>query len=380
MIKLIQINNFRNYEYVKINVGEYEKSILVLHGENGQGKTNVLEAISLFAEGKGLRRARYEDMIRKDSIEKFWNIIIKTEEESFSSGYIGGEKSGKRIFKVSEKFTKNLKEFAKNNYVLWMTYETDRLFMMSPAHRRDFIDMFCNSRNNFHASNMLNYEKLTRERHKILKEYFDNGKKSEVEHWLGIVEDKIANLGLEIANARINMTNELEASQIKDSRFPEFKNQMIGRLEDEIIRGGVEDQENAYKAALVERRQKDYITKTTTLGPNRSDWKVLHVGNNIEAGLCSAGEQKMLLSCVFLSFIMHNIKSDMRNLILLLDDVIAHLDSNHRDLLFAHIKDLVNNNREKVSVWLSGTDRKLFDELKDEALFVQVKDNTCFIQ
>ena len=371
MINQIQINNFRNYENIRFEVN---KNIIILYGENGQGKTNILEAISLFSLGKGLRKAKFEDIIRKDSNKEFWNIIIHTEEDTFSSGYLNEKGKGKRIFKVSDKLTKNLTEFAKNNYILWMTYETDRLFIQSPSDRRDFIDMFCSCVFIDHAVTLLNYEKTARERQKILKEFFENGERQDISRWLYIIEEKIAKLGIEIATNRIKMVEQLELCQLRNGKFPEFKNTMTGKLEDGIINFVGDTIEN-YRSELASRRQKDYFTKTTTFGPNRSDWRVIHAGNCMDASLCSAGEQKMLLSGVFLAFINDNLKRDKRNLILLLDDVIAHLDANHRSLLFEYLKNIINDNLKKISIWLSGTEKSLFDELKDDALFFRVDNN-----
>ena len=370
MIKHIRINNFRSHSHLKIDT---DKTIVVWYGENGAGKTNILEAISMFSPGRGLRRARFEEMIGKKSGENFWNVTIVINDEEFSSGYIKTDKSGRRMFKISDKATRNLDEFSKNNYVLWMTYETDRLFVQSPSDRREFIDMFCNSRYPNHASNILKYEKLARERQKILKEYYEKNRSADLESWLDIVETNMASFGIEVAKDRIRMTEELEESQFKNDKFPAFKNRMTGSLEEKIGTVAFDDLFQTYKKELSSRRQKDFITKMTTFGPNRSDWEVLHINNNMEASLCSAGEQKMLLTGTFLSYILRNIKSDPRNLILLLDDVVAHLDLNHRNLLFQHIKDLVRICGEKISVWLSGTDKTIFEDFQDEALFINVQ-------
>ena len=374
MIKQLQINNFRNYRNATIDLND-NKNIVVLYGENGEGKTNILEAISLFSETKGLRKANYEDMINKNNSENYWSIILKTKDEEFTSAYLRGEKSGKRIYKINDKACRNLSEFQKDSYVIWMTYETDRLFLQSPSNRRDFIDMFCSVRSHFHRDNVIDYEKLTRERLKILKKYCENGITNDISKWLDIIEEKIADLGLKIAIERMKITKELEDDQLTDNNFPGFKNEMTGGLESCIISKEPVYQLEFYKSELRNRRQKDGFSGSTTLGPNRSDWKVFHVEKKVDANLCSAGEQKMLLSGVFLSFIVRNLKNDKRNLILLLDDVIAHLDLPHRNLFFRYIKNLVEKNFKNVMVWLSGTDKELFCELKEQAEFFHIHNN-----
>ena len=143
---------------------------------------------------------------------------------------------------------------------------------------------------------------------------------------------------------------------------------MVGKLEMQILTQS--NCEELYKCELINRRQKDKLSGLTTLGANRSDWQVLQIEKGIEADKCSAGEQKMLLLCVFFSFILHNLKNDTRDLIILLDDVITHLDDNHRNLLFRYIREFVTRHNN-VSVWLSGTNKELFNELKDIAMFVR---------
>ncbi|MDR0630710.1 MAG: hypothetical protein LBF70_01605, partial [Holosporales bacterium] len=232
--------------------------------------------------------------------------------------------------------------------------------------------MFTAVRVSSHIKNIKEYEKLTRERLKILKNY---GQRNDFDKWLSIIEMKIASLGIDIGKERIKMTKTLANTQL-NCDFPEFQNKMTGGLENDILIKDPESQLEVYKAVLYERREKDGMIGSTSFGPNRSDWKVFHVNKQIEAQLCSAGEQKMLLSGVFLSFVISNMMRDKRNLILLIDDVIAHLDSDHRNLFLRYIKKLIMNNANKINIWLSGTSKKLFDELKDIAKFFVIRNNT----
>ncbi|MDR0942026.1 MAG: AAA family ATPase [Holosporales bacterium] len=374
MFKKLHLSNFRNYIDARLSLDD-KRNIVVLYGENGEGKTNVLEAISTFSETSGLRKASREDMINKDSVNDFWNVAIETEDAEFSSGYLMGKESGKRVYKVGDKRVRNLSEFRDNNYLLWMTYETDRLFASAPSDRREFIDMLCCVKDKSHNVLVRSYERLTKERLKILKLNLGKPILADTAKWLDIIEAKIADLGLKIADNRIIVSRELEKFQLRNGEFPEFKNQMTGSLEKSIIEKEVDFRLESYKSELKDRRQKDGFAGSTTFGPNRSDWKVIHVEKQIAAELCSAGEQKMLLSGAFLAFVVRNLKYDERNLILLLDDVSAHLDSRHRALIFKYVRSLVAQNLNKISVWLSGTDKTFFDELKEDAFFFNVHDN-----
>jgi DNA replication and repair protein RecF len=417
MDKYLILNNFRNHEYIKLDLNT-NRNIFVITGENGVGKTNILEAISMFSGSRGLRHSNSEEMINENSDKNFWSVTFSVEDGVFVCGY----SNGKRIYKVSDKNVRNLSDFSKNHHVLWMTYETDRLFVDSPSKRRNFIDMFANSKFNDHENNIRIYEKLTRERLKILKQTNCVINES-TNKWLNVIEERIVNIGLKIERTRREITNDIDNGQDETSDFPRFHSEMSGKLN-----------ENEYKNELFTRRQKDFFTSSTTYGPNRLDFVVTHSANNIGAEKCSAGEQKILLLGIFLSFIRYNLQNSQgdrhlaealsiheqfggatmaknhnftnvdnnkqnddssystpsklfedegfckraiwkKSLILLFDDVIAHLDSAHRVLLFRHINSLrayFEKNGMNIMIWLSGIDRKLFEEFNDTALFIDL--------
>jgi DNA replication and repair protein RecF len=417
MDKYLILNNFRNHESLKLDLNT-DRDVFVITGENGIGKTNVLEAISMFSGSRGIRHSNSEEIINENFDKNFWSVTFSVEDGVFVCGY----SNGKRIYKVSDKNVRNLSAFSKNHHVLWMTYETDRLFVDSPSKRRNFIDMFANSKFNDHETNLRTYEKLTRERLKILKQTNCVINESSSK-WLNIIEERIVNIGIKIERARRNITNDINNGQDETSDFPRFHTEMSGELD-----------ENEYKNELFERRQKDFFTSSTTYGPNRLDLMVTHSANNIGAEKCSAGEQKILLLGIFLSFIRENLQNSQedrhlaealsiheqfegatmaknhnlsnarhsqpnddssysttnklfedegfckrairkKNLILLFDDVIAHLDSFHRVLLFKHIKSLrtyFEQNGMDIMIWLSGIDKKMFEEFNDTALFIDL--------
>ena len=368
MITKLHLNNFRNHCNLEMTIDK-QRRIVVIYGSNGVGKTNILEAVSLLSIPNGLRKANYESMINIPSKLNYWNISAETGSGIFSSSYIKSGTIGKRIYKVNGKSVRNSSEFNKDNYILWMTYDTDRLFKESPSARRDFIDMFCQAIYNDHITNVKTYEKLTKERLKILKKHCEFGISDNIAKWLDIIETKIANIAIIVAKARCNTAYKLEELQIRNAEFPAFHSKMTGTVEEVINNDNFID---IYKTELKNRRQKDIISGSTTFGINRSDWQVFHTAKKINAEYCSAGEQKMLILAVFFAFISHCIKLDERNLIILLDDVITHLDITHRKLLFKYIQDFVITNT-KVSVWLSGTDMETFATMQGTAKFYEIK-------
>ena len=364
MNDFIKINNFRNYDNITLELSK-NNDVFVITGLNGNGKTNLLEAISIFSDGRGLRHANSQEMVNSSSGKNCFSVMLEIDSVSFFCGY----DNGKRIYKINDKKVKNLTTFSKKYYVLWMTYETDRLLVESPSKRRAFIDMFCCAKFNNHEEIVKKYEKLAKERLKIIKKNIDNINDA-IDNWLNIIEKQMVELGHEIILHREKIAKEIELDQNLGTNFPQFKSCMSDIFQQNID----------YLEELSARRQKDFYTNSTTFGPNRTDWLVTHCQKNIAASYCSAGEQKMLLLGAFINFIKNNIKYDSRSLILLFDDVIAHLDKNHRQILFVHIIKIIEyfkKNNMQIKIFLTGIDAGLFTDFTD-AVFYNIDNGKVF--
>ena len=367
MIKNLKLTGFRNYTNENLDIN---KNIVVLYGNNGSGKTNILEAISVLADGKGFKKATADCLINKHANKKTWSIDITFDEQQITASYEHENKTGKRVYKIDGEIVKNLNEFRKNVHIVWLTYESDRLFLQAPACRRDFIDMLCNVTDAEHITYLKSYEKLIRERMNVLKDNY-NEQSEETSKCLDVLEAQICEAGLKVAQNRIKTVRELEEYQLVSAYFPKFANKMIGTLESEVLE--VSDENNVlemYKSALKERRVKDSVSGSTTLGVNRSDWLVNNLDKDIDAAQCSAGEQKILLTGIFLSFITNKIKNN--NWIILLDDVTAHLDETYTTILLKYVKDFAKNNHDKINIWLSGASRNIFSALGDQAQYFEI--------
>lgn len=377
MIDSLSIINFRNYDNVSLKTEDTD--LIILHGDNGEGKTNILEAISIFADGRGLRNSKFDESIKFKSEKNFWNILLNYGNDIYSCGFKKEHNKAVRIFTINDKKVRNLKVFQNNNYIIWLTYDYDRIFLESPSLRRSFIDMFINAYDAHHLDLIRDYEKLARQRLKVLKEH---GVGENTARWLDVLESQIVEKGFKIALNRIKLTEILNEKQNDNGLLfiREYQNKMIGKLEALIFGAGSDDEARSlYRDALRENQQKDFFTSSTTLGPNRSDWYVEDGVKNIAAGLCSAGEQKILLCSVFFNFLYHMYKNDERNLILLMDDVIAHLDLEHRASLFKQVnffRDYFKTKSSDIQVWMSGTDRRLFDVFEGTATFFRVANNS----
>ncbi len=394
----LSLHHFRNYTSLDLTLSS---APVVLTGPNGAGKTNVLEALSLFSPGRGLRGAKLSDLsssssdlfrgsidsrnkCENDTAEKvkfekglLWaSSIILSQDIQLSTGLENNPLTGseKRIHKIQHESVKGQGPFTEWLTVFWLTPETDRLFLESPSDRRKFVDRFVYGEDPLHSERLNRYDHALRERLMVLRQGGDP-------LWLSSLEEQIASQGVAIAVARQQLMKKLNQGQeYQHPLFPRFQSQMIGEIDSWIENDYAVNVEARFMEALTKNRNTDRESGTTKIGPHRSDWEMIHQTKNMTASFCSTGEQKILLIAALFSFIQHKVRNDDRLTVLLLDDVIAHLDFHHRVVLFDQICALQNTHQEEfkgsVHTWLTGTDPLLFETLMGQGQFFCVDNAT----
>ncbi len=372
----LSVYHFRNYTSLSLTLDPVP---IVLTGPNGAGKTNILEAISLFSPGRGLRSARLSDLanMNMESGPLMWaSSITLSEDIQLSTGLENNQLTGgeKRVHKIQHQPVKGQAAFTEWLNIFWLTPETDRLFLESPSDRRKFVDRFVYAEDPLHSERLNRYEHALKERLIVLRQGGDP-------LWLNSLEEQISSQGVAIAVARQQLMKKLNQGQdYQHPLFPRFQSHMIGEIDQWIENDYAVNVEARFTEVLIKNRSIDRESGTTKIGPHRSDWKVIHQIKNIEASLCSTGEQKILLIAALFSFIQQKVRNDDRLTVLLLDDVIAHLDFHHRVVLFDQICALQNTHQEEfkgsVHTWLTGTDPLLFETLTGQGQFLSVENAT----
>lgn len=362
MISSINLHNFRNYKSVSVN---FNSNVVILYGPNGSGKTNLLEAISLFSSGRGLRGSAIQEITNTftQPNEKWAVNLFLDNEISLSTGLsFTSNNRPRRICKIQGDFVKSSTNFHEYISLISITPLMDHLFVDSASARRKFMDDLVCSYFPQHSINLLDYEKSMKQRLSILKN--DNIPDAK---WLSSLEEIMSEKNILVCNARKNFIQLLDDGQKNQiPLFPKIKSKMIGKIEncskDEILN------------MLRNSREIDKISGMTTVGCHRSDWIVSHLSNERIAKDCSTGEQKIILISIILSFINQRLKKCDIQLVLLLDDVIARLDFSHRMVLFEQVKEIVCNSNG-VQVFFSGTDLELFEPIQS-AQFLHVENAT----
>lgn len=355
----ILLTNFRNHAETRI---DGTRQFNLLFGENGAGKTNVLEALSLFAPGRGLRRAGLADMPLQGGDGGFAlsaNLLLSGEPVRLGTGVMP-DRPNRRIVHVNgaDSPANQLAEWLS---VGWLTPAMDRLFVDGPGARRRFLDRLVLAAAPAHARNATRLDNAIRERNRLLSD--DVAPEAA---WLDAIEVQIAEAGAAVASARAAMITNLGESL---ATLPEAP---FARPDLDYVAGGPAGEEEL-AAALRSSRPRDRAAHRTLIGPHRDEVAVTMTGKGQPAAECSTGEQKAMLIAIVLAhshLLQTSLQDEARPRLLLLDEVAAHLDPVRREALFDRLRD------GSAQVWLTGTELAPFEAIEQEAAIWQVSDGS----
>jgi len=340
-VSRLTLTDFRSYASALIEPGP---GFVLLFGENGAGKTNLLEAVSMLAPGRGLRGAALSDMARRGG-DHAWAVAARLGDVDLGTGTAPAAPERRQVrVNGAAAAVNSLGEWLS---VLWLTPAMDRLFTGSAGERRRFLDRLVLALEPGHAHHATRYDAAMRARNKLLAE--DGWD----EAWLASLELAMADHGAAIAEAR-QRTVALLDTRLGDAPEDEFPRAAI-RLE------GWEAADLG--AALGANRSRDAAAGRATEGPHRHELAVLHRAKQMPAGQSSTGEQKALLLGLVLAHA--ELVTERRGdpPILLLDEVAAHLDPKRRASLFARLEG-------RGQVWMTATEPALFDGIGDASRFL----------
>ena len=342
----ITLSDFRNHACSELSA---TAKLNLVTGENGAGKTNVLEALSLFAPGRGLRRAQLAELPRGGGTGGFavGASLLTADGEPVRLGtLVRADRPGRRLVQVNgaEASAASLGEWLA---VSWLTPAMDRLFADSAGNRRRFVDRMAFALDPHHARNATRYDAALRERNRLL-----TGDAPPDSGWLDGVEKHLAEYGSALAQGRAR-TIAAVADALVDLPDEPFARPALAYA----AGGPLEAADLA--TALRESRRRDRQAARTLIGPHRDDLEVTMAGKGAPAASCSTGEQKAMLIAITLAHAALAAKG--RPGLLLLDEVAAHLDPLRREALFDRLR------TGGAQVWLTGTERAPFAAIEGEA-------------
>ena len=367
-IRRLTLTEFRNYASLRL---ETAAQLVALTGANGAGKTNILEAISLLAPGRGLRGVTFDELPRQGGSGS-WAIAAEVEAEhgpvslgTAWSGQPDAGEGGSRQVVVDGEPQKGPGALGDTMRLLWLTPAQDRLFAGPGSDRRRFLDRMVTAFDPEHASRITVFEKVMRERNLLLEESRPDAA------WLSSLEAHMAEAAVAISAARLVG---LEALQThigegrETSSFPWAQVAVEGEIEALVAQKPAVQVEDEYRRILRDSRGLDRAAGRTLRGPHRSDLEVVHGPKRMAAGQCSTGEQKALLIGLVLAQARAVKAGAGIAPILLLDEVAAHLDRARRKSLLEALAALGSQS------WMTGTDAQLFEAMVETGVIFHVED------
>ncbi len=371
-ITRLTLSDFRNYEGLRIAPA---RPLITLTGQNGAGKTNVLEAISLLVPGRGLRGSAFNVIARLGGSASWAvaaDIIVPNGDHKIGTGFEGdplaedGGSTGRNCM-IDGEAQRSPGALANHLKMMWLTPAMDRLFAGPASDRRRFFDRLVINFDTHHGARVSAFEKLMRERNFLLQDPRCDYA------WLSSVEAQMSEQAIAIAASRNEAASVLAkhfAGHAEKSPFPWGLLQLKGEIEALIAAKPAVQAEAEYAMILKDSRNLDRAQSRTMKGPHRTDFSVLHGPKSQNAELCSTGEQKALL----IGLILAQARA-VKELIgaapmLLLDEVAAHLDVHRRRGLFEALTAL------GVQAWMTGTDTNLFSEAGEASVVYNVEHGT----
>lgn len=365
-VKRLMLSDFRNYNSLSISL---ERKAVIIVGENGSGKTNFLEAVSVLCPGRGLRGAKASEICRAlPSGESLpWAVSARFDgnfgEFEIGTGLSQDRSSGdKRLWRLSGEPVRSASELAERISAVWITPQMDRLFQEGASGRRRFLDRLVLALSPAHAKSVSAFEHAMTQRNRILSgERWDQS-------WLSALESTMASHAIEIHRAREALVQKLNTSLANGltGDFPAGRLRMICSFSDILGESETDDAaEASLRDTLQRNRSQDRRAGATTVGPHRSDVEFFHVLKNQVANLCSTGEQKALLISTVLAHARLIAENRGFAPILLLDEVFAHLDRRRRESLSRALAEI------PAQIFMTGTDVEMFGGLNDDSMVFQ---------
>ena len=369
LIRRLTLSNFRSYHAAQIELGQ--AGPVVLTGANGAGKTNLIEAISILAPGRGLRRATMEELAFSEG-DGAWAVSAEIEGmlglATLGTGIdppAAEDSAPSRICRIDREAVSSAAAFADHLRVVWLVPAMDPLFNGPASERRRFLDRLVLAVDAQHSSRVAALERSLRSRNRLLEDAPSDS------HWLDAVEHETAEVAVAVAAARAEtvgrLAGALAGGRDQAPEFPLAEIALDGWIEKLLPYHSAIEIEDRYRALLKDNRARDAAAGRTLDGPHLSDLSVSHAGKGIAASEASTGEQKALLIRLVLAHA--GLIKDMTGFapLLLLDEIIAHLDPTRRAALYDALANL------GAQVWMTGADPAAFGDIVGRAQVFEVR-------
>jgi DNA replication and repair protein RecF len=333
--------------------------LVVLHGANGSGKTNLLEAVSLLVPGRGLRGARISDLARHG--EPAWAVAGRFHtpdgEVDIGTGTPPDGPADRRIFRLDGATPRSQGEIAARVSAVWLTPQMDRLFQEGASGRRRFLDRLVYALEPAHAREVAAHDTAMAGRNRLL------AAGSADPAWLAGLEEQMARHAVAAAAARGALVAHLNAALAEGAAapFPAARLVLLDPIAEQLAGEPALAVEDRLREALAADRGRDAAAGGAAKGAHRADMALEDAATGLTAAAASTGQQKALLIGVVLGHAALLAEARGFAPLLLLDEPTVHLDAERRDALFAALR------RLPAQAILTGADRETFLPLRGAA-------------
>lgn len=357
----LSLCRFRNYDQITLTP---QAPIVVLTGENGSGKTNLLEAISLLTPGRGLRGAPLSHFGQNGSAH--WgvasHILVDGHPIDLGTGLQPGTDTPRRIFLLNGKPLRNQNAWENPLSAVWLTPQMDRLFSESASGRRRFLDRLVMAAYPHHARELAAYDRAMTQRNRLLQT------RANEQVWLSGLEETMARHAVSVAAARNETVRQINLYARQDMEaFPAVQIELDCTIADRLDHAPALHVEDWLKDKLLAARMVDQQRGRSSLGVHKTDFRLTDLKKNLPAALASTGQQKSLLIGLILAHA--RLVRDHRGAapLLLLDEPLVHLDEPRR----VSLQKILHTFQS--TVLMTGTDSAPFAPLQGHAQFASIR-------
>lgn len=319
-IEELTITNFRNISNLKINP---HTNFNIVIGDNGQGKSNLLEAISCLSLGKSMKTNTDRHLLKKDEDLFYLKIKALIENNKELTVEMGYDKANKKV-KVNGLVQRKLVEFIGNLKVTYFIPEDLSLVKDSPTVRRKFLDTMLCQISNRYCIYLLHYKKILEQRNKVLKD-----KPNKYNDILDVLDTQIIEYGTYLWRLRYNAVLKLkELCPIFFAEITEGNNSIEVSYKTslkDLTEWSEEDIFSRYSTLLRENRLIDLERGYSTIGPHRDDI-VINIDGMDSKHFASQGQQRLIALSLKMSEFKIMKEATEETPILLLDDILSELD------------------------------------------------------
>ena len=359
--KNIDLKNYRNFTN---STFEFNSNCNIIIGNNGSGKTNILEGISLFEIGRGLRKDKIINLVNFKDPDKFFKIesIFINKNNEYKVQACSNEKNLKKLYVNDNSDKDSIKHFQKLFSIIYFLPDMERLFISTPSSRRNFLDRLIFTHNKSYHLLINNYKKSIFERQLFLKNNNTD------ENWINNIEKNIANFGINIYELRIahieNINKIVQDLNVQKNFSYNFHLSLIDNFLNKFPNIIINNDQYLYK--LNENRKLDCVLGGCSIGPHRSDFSGYKNDNFLEIKQFSTGQQKTVILLIIIAQCIYLIDKLNIRPIVLLDEICSHLDTHNRELILYLVEEL------KVQVFMTGTEESFFSFLSTKANYCNI--------